>query len=75
MDETEQQDEGERTTADPAAAAGITFEDHRWYTIVRLNGEFLRAFCGGSGFSGLGAYDAGEQEEFEKWRRGDGRHG
>jgi len=50
----------------------ITFEDHRWYTIVRKNGQFLRAFCGGHEFSGLGVYEAADEAEFEKWRRGDG---
>ena len=43
----------------------ITFEDHRWYTIVRKNGEFLRAFAGGSEFSGVGVFDT--EAEFNEW--------
>lgn len=36
-----------------------------WYTIVRRNGEFLRAFAGGREFSGLGVFDT--QVEFDDW--------
>jgi hypothetical protein len=49
----------------PDAPVNITFEDHRWYTIVRANGQFLRAFAGGSEFSGLGSFDT--EEEFMRW--------
>lgn len=49
----------------------ITFEDHRWYTIVRQDGKFLRAFAGGGEFSGLGVFEASEETEFEKWRSGE----
>lgn len=48
--------------------AEITFEDHRWYSIVRSNGKFLRAFAGGREFSGLGVFE--DEAEFEKWRSG-----
>lgn len=44
----------------------VTFEDHRWYTIVRLDGKFLRAFAGGREFSGLGTFDT--EDEFNEWR-------
>ena len=43
----------------------ITFEDHRWYTIVRYKGQFLRAFAAGEEFSGLGTFDS--EEEFQAW--------
>jgi hypothetical protein len=46
-------------------AGEITFEDHRWYTIIRRGDQFLRAFAGGSGFSGLGSFDT--EEEFQTW--------
>lgn len=48
----------------------ITFDDHRWYTIVRKNGQFLRAYAGGQEFSGLGLFE--DEDKFERWRRGDG---
>ena len=46
----------------------VTVEEHRWYAVVRVNGEFWRAFAGGREFSGLGVFD--DEEEFEEWRRG-----
>lgn len=53
-----------------AAEAEVTFEGHRWYTIVRQGGKFLRAFAGGGEFSGLGDFE--DEAEFERWRKGAG---
>lgn len=53
-------------TAAAAAPGAIEFEDHRWYTVLRQNGKFIRAFAGGREFSGLGVFDT--EEEYENWR-------
>jgi hypothetical protein len=47
----------------------VTFEGHRWYTIVRQGGRFLRAFAGGQEFSGLGEFET--EEELDRWRKGE----
>jgi hypothetical protein len=44
----------------------ITFDDHRWYSIIYQDGKFLRAYAGGQEFSGLGVFET--EEEFAKWR-------
>lgn len=49
-------------------AGEVTFESHRWYTVVRQGGRFLRAFAGGREFSGLGEFET--EAELEQWRKG-----
>jgi hypothetical protein len=58
----------ERITGPATEQGGIMFESHRWYTVVRQDGKFLRAFAGGREFSGLGEFE--DEEEFNSWRKG-----